>query len=272
MILSLFHPLASGFIVNMVPTKRPALRYQDTVLLGEKPLSQISETLRNNHSTLTHMKKFIYLLLLVLTSAITVHAQNFDHSPIRKGCEIEEYLQFKLCYSEQHEQPQWVSYFLTQQELALQTRNEPSRFITDTNISSGSATHDDFTNTGYDRGHISRAMYNKASQDTYNQSYFMSNVSPQYGAGFNRAGGDWFALEELEIDIAYGLDSIYSISGPVFKDNIEVIGDDNAITVPGYFFKAFLSPDKKEAIGFVLKHDKQDLPNLWDAAMSIDEL
>ena len=216
------------------------------------------------------MKKLLLPFLLFVV--FKAYSQDFDHSPVGLTGEIEAYSEFTLNYSEAHEQPLWVAYYLTQSELALDGRDRVSRFITDDNISTGSATHDDYTNTGYDRGHLSRAEFNKRSEQSYEESFRMSNISPQIGANFNRTGGDWYNLEELEMDIAYGLDELYSVSGPIFKDNLDVIGDNAAIVVPGYFYKAFLSPDKKQAIAFVLKHDAVDLPSLWDAVVTIDEL
>ena len=58
----------------------------------------------------------------------------------------------------------------------------------------------------------------------------------------------------------------------MFKDNIEVIGDETSIVVPGYFYKAILSKDKKHAIAFLLKHDNIDEASLWDCVISIDQL
>lgn len=217
--------------------------------------------------------RHIYIPLTLIFTIITIPlcAQDFDYSPVGKGCEIENYLEFTICYSEQHEQPWWVSYYLTSDELSAPTRYSPSRFTTDENISTGSATHNDFTYSGYDRGHMSRAEYNKKSQKAYEESFYMSNVSPQIGLNFNRVGGDWYNLEELEKDFANELGSIYSATGALFENSLEVIGDDVAITVPGYFFKAILSPNKSKAIAFIIKHDNID-DDLWDSAVSIDEL
>ena len=216
------------------------------------------------------MKQFYFVLALLLSSI--TFSQSFDFTPKGKKGEIHEYIKFTVCYSEEHEQAYWVAYILTQTELELPKRDRISRFIKDKNISTGSATHDDYTNTGYDRGHLSRAEFNKVSAEAYRESFRMSNISPQIGLNFNRTGGDWYNLEELEKDFAFGLDEIFSVSGPIFEENLEVVGKNNFVTVPGYFYKAILSPDKKHAIAFILRHDNIDLNSLWSAAVSIDEL
>lgn len=203
-----------------------------------------------------------------------VSAQNFNYLPEKADDQIQHYLEFSLSYNEQHEQPNWVAYELTKNEIYLPSfdRKKYSRFIEDHSITTGSAVHNDYTNTGYDRGHMSRAMYNKASEHAYKESFFMSNVSPQIGVKFNRVGGDWYKLEELEIAFAKSLGSIYGITGPVFKENLGVIGKSTKITIPGYFYKVILSKDKQHAIAFLLKHDNLPNASLWESAVSIDEI
>lgn len=217
------------------------------------------------------MKMSLATLLLSLFLS-TTYAQEFDYTPKGNKGQIAKHEEYTVCYSEEHEQPFWVAYELTKSELELPSIKRQSSFKEDPKISSESAAHSDYTNTGYDRGHISRAEYNKRSTESYKESYYMSNVSPQIGVNFNRVGGDWYNLEELEKKIATNSESIYSVSGPIFKNNLEVIGDETTITVPGYFFKAFLSHDKTQAIAFILKHDNIDVESLWDCAVAIDEL
>lgn len=218
------------------------------------------------------MKRYYCMILFLFSVCTPIFSQTFDHSPLGgKGQKI-EYEQFTISYNEEHEQANWVSYYLEREEIFLPSVDRSSKFKTETRISSGSASHEEYTNTGYDRGHLSRAMYNKKSINAYNESYFITNISPQIGVNFNRSGGDWYMLEELEIIFAKKLGAVYSVTGPIFKDNLEVIGDTVAITVPGYFYKAMLSADHRNAIGFILRHDNIDDDSLWDAAVSIDEL
>lgn len=208
---------------------------------------------------------FMLLILSVLNAQV-------DFTPAGKNGEVIKYREFTVCYAEEHEQPYWVAYELTQADLVAPSRSRISRFIDDKNISTGSAIHDDYTNTGYDRGHLSRAEYNKVSPEAYRESYRMSNISPQIGRNFNQTGGDWYNLEQLEKSLAFGLDKVYSVSGPIFQDNLEVVGKKNFVTVPGYFYKAILSPDLAQAIGFILRHDDEDIDTMWEAAVTINEL
>jgi DNA/RNA endonuclease G (NUC1) len=62
-----------------------------------------------------------------------------------------------------------------------------------------------------------------------------------------------YNLEELEVKLATNYGKLYSVSGPVFHGHLGTIGK-NKITIPGYFFKAFLLPDYSAAIGFIVRH------------------
>ena len=193
--------------------------------------------------------KFLFLLLFFRAT----YAQSFDYTPKGANGQIVKHEEYTLCYSEQHEQPFWVAYKLTKTELKLPGRKRQSSFKIDPRITTKSASHKDYTNSGYDRGHISRAEFNKSTTTSYKESYYMSNISPQIGVNFNRTGGDWYNLEELEKKIAINSKSIYVVSGPIFQNNLGVIGTKTKVTVPGYFFKAFLSYDRSQAIAFILK-------------------
>jgi endonuclease G, mitochondrial len=210
----------------------------------------------------------VYLFLAAISANESAYAQ-FNYLPApQSDCELKTYLEFSLCYDEAHEQPRWVAYELTAEELAMpMTRKD--YFKEDKSISTGSAVANDYRNSGYDRGHIARAMYCKSSLDAYKESFLFSNISPQI-PNFNRSGGDWFRLEELEVKLAEQLGKIYVVSGPVFRDNLGSIGENN-VTIPGYFYKAILSPDYNYSIAFLVRHENTKA-DVWNYAITIDSL
>jgi endonuclease G len=67
--------------------------------------------------------------------------------------------------------------------------------------------------------------------------------------GFNR--GIWSKVEDQVRKWTLEYDSLYIATGPVFRNNLGVIGG-NKVTVPGYYYKVIYSPKKKEMIGLVL--------------------
>ena len=105
-------------------------------------------------------------------------------------------------------------------------------------VTTGSAHSSDYTKSGYDRGHLCPAADMDFNPVAMEESFFMSNISPQ-APEFNR--GIWKDLETEVRNWAKKEKKIYVVTGPVFRDNKGTIGEDK-VTVPGYFFKiSFLS-------------------------------
>ena len=59
------------------------------------------------------------------------------------------------------------------------------------------------------------------SQEAMDESFLMTNMSPQVGAGFNR--GYWARLEGFMRYLAGQYDAIYVITGPLFLPKVREI-------------------------------------------------
>lgn len=177
---------------------------------------------------------------------------------------------YTLCYSEEDEQPYWVAYVLTADEVFADNAQRADNFHEDPSIPTGSATLADYKGSGYDRGHMVPAADLKWSEQAMDDSFFMSNMSPQAGA-LNR--GVWADLESVVRTFAAQNQAICVVTGPVLTDGpYKKIGD-NEVSVPNYYFKAILdytAPEYK-AIGFLLANEgsKEELESF---AVTIDEL
>lgn len=57
-----------------------------------------------------------------------------------------------------------------------------------------------------------------ASQQAMNESFLMTNISPQVGAGFNR--GYWSRLEGFVRHVAGQFDGLYVVTGPLFLPTV----------------------------------------------------
>ena len=187
------------------------------------------------------------------------------------GHEIHRYAGFTLCYREDYEQAEWVAYCLEKGELSKNAERS-NNFHADKKISTDSATPEDYTRSGYDRGHLAPAADMAFSAKAMDDSFCMSNMSPQTPA-LNR--GVWKNLEEQVRRWAQGFGAVFVVSGPVLDKNANEyskIGR-NAVAVPEYFYKALLtkSGDSLIAVGFLIPNDKPK-GSIWDYALSIDEL
>ena len=94
---------------------------------------------------------------------------------------------YALGYIEYHEQPSWVIYHMTDVEAKTKAASRDDNFREDPEIATGSATLADYRGSGYDRGHLAPAADMAYSVKTMDESFYLSNMSPQRGE-FNRRG------------------------------------------------------------------------------------
>ena len=186
-----------------------------------------------------------------------------------KGEQIVEHTGYILSYNEEAEQPSYVCYELTREEVygALDRADD---FREDKSIRTGSAILSDYKGSGYDRGHMAPAADFKWSAEAMSDTFYLSNMSPQVPS-FNR--GIWGDLEAVVRQMAVDNEKICVATGPVLTDGpYKTIGKNN-VAVPNQYYKVILDytdPDIK-AIGFVLPNsDKTE--KLETYIMSVDEV
>ena len=186
-----------------------------------------------------------------------------------KGEQIVSHTGYILSYNEEAEQPSYVAYDLTREEVygALDRGDD---FREDKSIKTGSAVLSDYKGSGYDRGHMAPAADFKWSAEAMSDTFYLSNMSPQVPA-FNR--GIWGDLEAVVRQFAVDNEKIYVCTGPVLTDGpYKTIGKNN-VAVPNRYYKVILDytdPDIK-AIGFVLPNS-DETEKLETYIMSIDEV
>ena len=182
--------------------------------------------------------KYLYIVSILLALALLTgsNPKEFNYLPASvNNHQLVSYTQFTLSYNEQHEQADWVAYELTREEVGMKQKRCDC-FRIDRNIVTKSASKNDYRSSGYDRGHLSPAADNNMSAIANGESFLMSNMSPQL-PNFNRS--IWKTLESWSRERASIYGTVYIVTGPVFKDNMGVIGKNN-VTVPGYYYKAIL--------------------------------
>ncbi|MDY0287427.1 MAG: DNA/RNA non-specific endonuclease [Sphaerochaeta sp.] len=183
----------------------------------------------------------------------TAYVQDLELPANPEGRPITRHTGFSLLYDEDHEQPLWVAYHLTQEEL-YGTEKRKDNFRSDPTIVTESATLADYRGSGYDRGHLIPAADLSWSEEAMSDSFYMSNMSPQEPQ-FNR--GIWSTLEATVRNFADTEGEVYVVTGPILTDGpYKTIGD-SQVTVPKHYYKVILDyaePDFK-AIGFVLPNE-----------------
>ncbi len=175
---------------------------------------------------------------------------------------------FHLLYNEEHEQPDWVCYMLTREQTVTEPADRSDNFKIDPDVPTKSATPDDYAKTGYDRGHLAPAADMSWSEKTMDESFYMSNISPQKPE-FNR--GIWKKLENKVRHWASQNDTIYVVTGPLLKQIETTIGE-NEVSVPKYFYKVILDISWNggyKAIGFIVENTKST-QSVFSYAVSID--
>ncbi len=188
--------------------------------------------------------------------------------PTTKRGKIVKHHYYTLSYSEDDELAEWVTYRLTVERLKRRHAKRTNWFEEDPYVSTGSAAYADYKGSGYDKGHLVPAADMAFDKTAMEETFFMSNISPQV---HNFNGGIWRELEELTRDWAKMNKELYIVTGPVFKDNKGTIGRKSKVTVPGYFYKVILDlegPEKK-AIGFVIPNEVSTRP-LSDYVRTVD--
>ncbi|KAK9454516.1 hypothetical protein V1511DRAFT_460393 [Dipodascopsis uninucleata] len=136
----------------------------------------------------------------------------------------------------------------------------------------------DYFRSGYDRGHMAPAADAKFSQDAMDETFYLTNIAPQVGDGFNR--DYWAHLEDFCRRLTHTYNSVRIVTGPLYlprkypdgkyRVSYEVIGNPPNIAVPTHFFKIIVGespikhPDSEDvAVGaFILPNEP--IPNSTD--------
>ncbi len=187
--------------------------------------------------------------------------------------ELIEHKYYSVGYSKDLKDPYWVAYILTKQMVKRHTVNRDNEeFTRDPAVHNNYAISSDYTNSGYDRGHMCPAGDMNFGQDAMTQSFYMANITPQK-PGLNRK--IWKDLEEQVRDWAVDNDSIYIITGAIYSSNPKRIGNDD-VAIPDKLYKVIADISAKngyKAVAFIFDNkDYNNNENFMDYAMSVDDL
>jgi endonuclease G len=183
--------------------------------------------------------------------------------------QIITHIGYTVSYNSDWKIPNWVAYELTKEE-AEGTVPRATAFVPDPKVPYGkSAETYDYSNSGWDRGHMAPAGDMKWSVDAMKESFYLSNICPQ---NKNLNSGIWNDLEVQVRELARQKGKIYVVCGPIVSKNPKTIGT-NKVAIPDAFFKALLQNDNEEwcAIAFMFANVSGRKP-LASYAMSVEDL
>ena len=213
--------------------------------------------------TLTMKKIIVVFPIVFVIFALIIRAISVDTVPVdidSSFLDITEelygtllhYTGFTVSYNPETLQPDWVSYTLTaeQVEQTKHTPKIPRCFMPDPNLDLPQATNEDYSGSGWVRGHMARRQDMKWSEQAVKESDYFTNICPQNKEMNN---GVWHQIENLARRLAVKYDSIHIVCGPLFLSKTPKTIGPNDVSIPDIFFKAFLVKikDTYHTIAFV---------------------
>ncbi len=188
-----------------------------------------------------------------------------------------------LNYVEAHEQSAWVHHVIVP-EVATGKTSRTNDFRADPLVKTGTAVEQDYflkergpdgkmkyDGFGYDRGHLAPSADFRWSKSALSESYFYSNMSPQFPA-LNR--GVWARLEGRIRDYVIRTGHpLHVVTGGVLEDDLpRMERAKNNLTIPRKYYKVAYDPIDKIGIGFILKNVKEKQGSWTSHATSIDKV
>lgn len=155
-------------------------------------------------------------------SAAAILGQNRTREIMRHGYpsleNIRVFDNYVLSYDRRNRVPNWVFEHITYPRLKPSSEDVDrgkSEFKEDPYVHPYfRATNADYKGSGYDRGHMAAAANHRSSQKLMDQTFFLSNIAPQVGQGFNR--DKWNELEKEVRGLAKNNDNVWIVTGPLY--------------------------------------------------------
>ena len=180
---------------------------------------------------------------------------------------------YQVGYSESMRNPLWVAYriFDVPDLKKREIGPRPSRFYVDRRTHTQVA-HDDYTRSGYDRGHMAPnyGIATRYGREAQVETFLMSNIIPQ-DPNVNRHL--WKDLEKRVAD-RYGrcFREIWVLTGPVFQGEMDRLESD--IPIPSAYYKILVDEHEGElrVLAFVVERRCEPYTRVKKCLVSVDEI
>lgn len=170
--------------------------------------------------------------------------------------DIVRHLGYTASYNHLTLTPDWVAWQLTSAEAAGQLDGQYS-FSRDPNVRQPKASREDYSNSGWDKGHMAPRADMKWSHQALEESYYFTNICPQE---HTMNAGAWRKVEQLTRRMAGRYDTVYVVCGPLYRGDEHTTIGDAGVCVPEAFFKALAvrQQDGWHTVGFIMENNPQE--------------
>ena len=177
---------------------------------------------------------------------------------------------YALSFNKVTRNPDWVVERIEPNELKGKAARRDN-FTADPRLGADSPRDADYAKTGFDRGHQAPAADSKYDQAAMDESFYMSNMSPQIGPGFNR--GQWKYLEESvrAAVVCGGKTDVLVFTGPIYGDHPRTIANP-PITVPDAYYKIAYDVRSGRAVGYKLENRKYKKTDIRQLVVPIEQI
>ncbi|WP_248850598.1 DNA/RNA non-specific endonuclease [Thiomicrospira microaerophila] len=189
---------------------------------------------------------------------------------------------FMVGYSEIFGNPLWVKYQVLPKPDNIQRLPRPDRFVHDWRslrcwLHFPCVNHDDYTGTGYDRGHMApnHVIATRYGQNAQHQTFLMTNITPQR-PNLNRRA--WQRLEEIAANhFSDNLGAFWVVTGPIFDEKPQFLPGYKMIAIPKAFYKIFIreAEDPNEppkVLAFIMPQNLNGNEDLSDFLVSVRDI
>lgn len=189
---------------------------------------------------------FKKLILLIIISTI-LNADWIDYNKYFQNCDKNlDNRYFKTCYNYSYKSATASYIKLSGDNVDKKNIKLRFDFTEDTNIPIMYRTKDsDYTNSGFDRGHIQSDASNDYSEESRNATYFMTNITMQYPQTNRRS---YLAVEKRERELAVQYKNIESLTIIEYSEKSV-----NGIRIPQDYTKIYWNGNFKEC--YKIKND-----------------
>ena len=209
------------------------------------------------------MKVLMIILTLLVATCTTVGTQQVT-TPV-KGLEIPAYnasedivvhLGYTASYNHTTLCPDWVAWELTAEE-ASGTYDQGRQFSRDPDVDFPKASREDYSNSGWDKGHMAPHADMKWSRQAMTESDYFTNICPQDKV---MNAGAWRKIEEMTRRTAKRCGAVYVVCGPIFDSEEQRHIGPACVQVPDRFFKALAvnTSGGYRTVAFLVSNDRQD--------------